>query len=603
MKTKLIFLLLLLTGLFSCQPNADLEILLQDDNSFYLNPAWQIATIDYEFQDRLYRRSQTERKFLNYANFKYSLDDQNIDSALVAELQSSIKELYQTQTILASYYLPHAIPAWELVITGVDGQTIQLITKNMQQGPWNFVIDGQLYAQFNGELGQKIWALFGEEPPIYSPVTEANKLFFSTYPRPEEIGELFFDGLEPMAERFSYQLDRSQKKFVGMLESESQSESRILDLLEVSYLNYDGNEINCEIVEKSNLFRRELLWEFDCPATGLRVNDRYRFPLTIVYQTAEHESVQASGLLWGEWSMQQFKKLPVPEFLRLPINDHQEARRLISDQTLYSVWFKAEVDPTRPLAGRMVGQIYLAGTVQIGQSQIPYTIGTPYSIEDGQFRNWALTKQFLDDSLNQIANLPISQKLVQDEPNLILRLRYSDVVDFPEFELPYGYEMGPFNMTLSLASCGTESAITLPGEKPLIDFTFYKHPHFRELSFALIDGEPHVKYLNLYPSKNEKFELSSLLPQNIFDYDVHFESITVDAYSHVWDPDRTDRYVRRIRLELPENVSADELAIYREIASSFPVPIDTTSVKQWTAENVMFDLADDGNLVLRSCSN
>lgn len=154
------------------------------------------------------------------------------------------------------------------------------------------------------------------------------------------------------------------------------------------------------------------------------------------------------------------------------------------------------------------------------------------------------------------------------------------------------------NYALHETACGDIPAWSVPSDtQPLEAFGFNNGWSLWMADFVLLNGRPIVNDLDLWPNRDDRGGLLSLLVPPQLNTGEH------PPFNRIWvGPNLFGGNTPVLTLWIPENADAASRAAYDRIAASLPVPVDKKEGTLWEASGVAFTVQADGGLSIMACT-
>ncbi len=586
------------------------ELILSGKDGYQLDPNWKPIHIEYVYQwwglgDPVFNDQK-----LDFQGGGYIKDNVEVPTETVRNLIKTIDHLHPTQFLLAGNDHTDDYPSWTVELTDQAGNRIILFsssTANPGQAPWNVLYNGRLYAQYDGSLGKSITTLFpgpvGQPSAAFYPGGGSpNTVVFATGGWPAQLTEGFV-GLLPIADGFSYRTDVKTGKILGTIQGRSSIGGmgnmligKITSIEKIALTSPDGSPHPCEIKSLTSSDPAGAAWSFECAITGAVAGSHYRYHLEVTFGTDVSAQNSTQGQLVGVWgSSADALYLPPSEELLTIFKHNKVIRDLLSDHVAIRVSYTAQMDPQIPSFGTFSGEVILLGQTQVEGQTLRYSIGTPFAIENGTLVYWTLTRTALDKMLSEISQLALTKRVLEMGTKPELNMWYAEKGILPKRPALINGSMQ--NYSLVGNACGNVPAWSLPtDDQPLKAFGFNNGWNFWMADFVLLNGRPVVNDLDLWPERNDRGGLLSLLVPGQLD------TGKLPPFERIWA--QSSSYSDKqpvLTLWIPAKADPASLAAYERIAKSLPVVVDTTDVL-WEVRGLTFVVQDDGKLGIMACA-
>jgi hypothetical protein len=586
------------------------EIILAEGDSYALKSDWQVQSIEYIYKwwglgEPIFDHQLIERKGDQFYN-----GAEAVDGSLVQSFLQSIAQLYPTQMLVGGNAWTDDYPTWSIELVGSEGQHLLLwsnSTGNRGSGPWNVVYNSRLYAQYDGSLGEPLGKLFrsraGEPAASFFPGgREPGTVVFSTEGWPAQM-IYGFDGLLPIADGFHYGVNVISGTLEGYIEGRSSIGGyghivigTVTGLKEVQLTLPDQSRLACKIDPIKTTDPSGAVWKFSCAPGNVKQGEAYRYGITIGLSTDQGSEFITRGELFGRWDKKPDGLLVPASFeAQQALSANEVARDLLSDHALAMTLYAASIDPSGPLSGTLTGEAVFVGQSKLNDQIIRYTIGTPFTIQNGQLTQWNLGRSVLDKFLDDVTSQSLTQRVLKAMPNTTINLWYAE--EGQTAQVPAMIGGGPARYAVDVAACGSIQARTLPQtNEPLRAFGFNSSWAFYQADFVLVDGKSVVNDLDLFPNRDDR---EGVLPLLIPD-----ELNTGDqlSFDRIWlSSGFMNSGQMRLTLWIPDGASAADRATYDRLAASLPVAVDKQYNTLWEATGLTFAVTDDGKLKATAC--
>ncbi|HET9494950.1 MAG TPA: hypothetical protein VFR15_12030, partial [Chloroflexia bacterium] len=465
---------------------------------------WKVSSIDYLYREE---RFAADYRTISEVGNAYRLDDgKEVSRSDVALLVASLDRLYPTQWFVRGHACCHFYPEWAVELVGADGQRVFLTsdsTGNRGYAPWNVLINGRLYAQYDGAIGEALGKLFGGRlaEPAVPTVYEHNpdRVVLATQDLPPQLS-VGYAGLVPLYERLEYTANREAGRIEGAITlyrglkhtTQAAADSRTGRVARINSvtLSPPGKaDVSCELTETEGEFEFEAVWRFTCPHPISDDGSHYNIPIAVDGTTLSGKHLPMSGELRGVWGARgKLPLLPPPVEIASAIPSNPEMADLITDHTLVNAYYTGRLNSSHPLLGTRMGDVMLASRKTVNGRSVGYVVTTEFTLSEGKLARLDLDRAKLDALLDDLIALPAVARVLDTAPNTVLDLIYADEGRAG----PMGEPMGGFGeraYSLLVNPCRAAEAKTQPAaNQPLwgISFGFDVERHIPQ--FVLIDG-------------------------------------------------------------------------------------------------------------------
>ena len=586
--------------------------IIPDASAFRLDPQWQVGSIEYLDQWWGLGEPVFDYQTIRHDGSAYHNGKVSVDPAKVEAFLDSLRHLHPTQFLLSGIGGTDNYPSWTVELNGADGQSVLLFstsTANPDSAPWNVLINGRMYAQYDGSLAAPLNVLFSGEAgrPVASmsfgqPIP--GTVIFRTEGWPNQL-TFGFSGLLPIADKLQYQARLDSATVEGSILGRSSIGGfghmiigTITDLKAVT-LSVEDHSIACSITATTADDPAHAGWIFSCPVTDAKSGAFYRYPLSVEFGTDSGETGSSTGVLTGQWGgTPDLLAIPADEQLQAAMNADTDASDLLTDHRFAFANYQAQIDPDDPQSGAASGEAILVGTTEVEGQPIRYSIGTPFILRDGAFTQWDLSRAKLDALLTTVRKTALTQRAAQAEPHLLINLWYAEAVDVSVPDVPVLDQLS-VGYGASLASCGTKETTDFPSEtEPLQAFSFNSRMdyHFPQPEFVLVNGHPQLSTLMLFPLSDAANPLISVLLPDALNTGDHM------PFARVWLSNTGGYYFGNgLQLDPDDQANLADLSAYRDMAQV--VSGNSTPAGRYFKEidNLTFTVTDEGKINIATC--
>ena len=289
-------------------------VIIPDASAFRVDPKWEVASIEYLDQWWGLGEPVFDYQTITHEGSAYHNGKVSVDSAKVQTFLQSLRHLHPTQFLLSGVSSTDDYPSWTVELNGADGQNILMSstsTANPGSAPWNFLLNGRMYAQYDGSLAAPLAALFSGEAgnPAASMSfgrPEPGTVIFRTEGWPNQLS-YGFSGLLPIADKLQYQAKLDTSTVEGAILGRSSIGGfghmvigSITDLNAVT-LTVDDHPVTCDITATTADDPAHAGWTFSCPVANPKPGVLYRYPLSVEFGTDAGETGSTDGVLTGQW--------------------------------------------------------------------------------------------------------------------------------------------------------------------------------------------------------------------------------------------------------------------------------------------------------------
>jgi hypothetical protein len=425
---------------------ADNNALIETEEGLALDPAWQIARVEYAYQWwGLSSTPALEPQVIEREGDTFTRDGTSLTAADMEAFVASLTHFYPTQYYVYGNAWTDDYPTHTIEITGEDGQRFLLIstsTGNVGDGPWNLVYNDRLYAQYDGSFANGMAAVFdytlrGTIEGVFEGTVHEGlpPVHFATegLPRPLLYG---FDGLLPISESFYYTANLQD----GVIEGEIVGRSSVGgfgNMVIGTFTTLDTVVIEnaavapCEITPLDIYDAVGAAWTFRCAVSDVAEDDAYLYPITVTLGNERGENSTLAGTLSGVWSANERPlRLPFPPFLQAILAENEDAAALLAQHEYVEAAYKAALDPIPPhVPYYMMGDVNFYGTTTHDAQPLRYEITTAFAVSATDTLYWTLTPDKVSLLLSDTLALPQTQALLANDPDTTLHLGY--FVNYP----------------------------------------------------------------------------------------------------------------------------------------------------------------------------
>jgi hypothetical protein len=594
-------------GVIDLRDPAITDLVLPDDEGYRVDSQWQVDRIEYVYKWWGLGKPLFDHQLIQWREGAYYSGTLPIALARVAALVNALDHLRPAQTLMEGKSHYDDYPSWVVEVTGKDGRTLLLSsssTGNPHSGPWNVLVNGRLFVQYEGQMAVPLEGLFttvrGQPAAAYSPGRrEPGTISFASGGLPAQLSN-GFRGLLPIADGFGYWTNAFSGTLDGYIlgrESIGGFGSMVIGTITtlVRVEAQIGNTArSCEI---SNIPTRDPAgagWTFHCLVGQLPRNEWFHFPITAELADDNDRRVVTVGELYGQWGVNaDAVYLPPEPELQAVFAAHPAGRSLLKDHVLIRADYLAQVTMTGSLRhGRAAGEAILMGVTDVTGKRLRYTVASPFGLQDGKLVTWSLTTTALQQMLADVTRLPLVRRLHGIDADLVLNLWYS------ENEWVSRDEFGLVSAALphydaSISDCDgrqPDGTFPTPG-KPLRGFSFNNAWKQTGMEFVLVGNVAVVGQLELALGsiKPDRVRMA-LMPQNmlpLYRLPVRYFDFSGGRIALYTDMD---------------TATESEKKVIRGAASKLPVQFDVGDDREWIARNVAILLTDDGQLAVTACN-
>lgn len=572
------------------------EIIIATEDGYQLDPDFKVARIELSYEwwglgDPVFDYQWIERR-----NSRFWRGGASVAANNVQALIQSISHLYPQPQMLETITHTDDYPIWAIELINDDGVHVLLYSKSngFHYVPWNVIYNGQIYSQFDGQIGVAMSNLFKVAKGQPSAWTsegdyEEGYLIVDTTGWPGQLSD-GFSGLLAVQSSFSYWPDPQKGEIHGYFRGRSSINGMgnmiIGSITELTKIELDVAEkqtLSCSIEIVPSDDPAASIWEFICPVNATPTERPFRYPIRITFRTDQKQSYTSSGELFGYWKQRTvLPKIRYPEEIGKILSDSPVVKDLLRDHQIAVIEFNGAVDPiTGSMDHHWTADIVLIGQAKFDDRILPYSVTIEAEIIDSKLVRWDLDRQKLNNFLIEVLNQAITRRFLARDPNLILNLYYGESGKHPivlEWDLP------------ACANLPTANGLPNP-EQSLRGFGFNQSIYsmdFFGIQILLMDDGLRVYNLDIKLNSTDNV-WASLLPVEIQSQNAPpFVEVKVTPYGpHVyilWDP----------------NASESAIEKYKELVQTWSV---NTEIKRWgvVLDRGTLGITSDGSLSLISC--
>ena len=589
------------------------DVVQEQSGAYALDPNWQVKSIDYLYKWWGLGEPVFDYQTLERMGDHFQRGGEVVPVDDVRAFLKSITLLHPSQLLLGGNSWTDDYPSWAIEIVGEDGRRVQLFsssTGNVGDGPWNVLDNGRLYAQYDGSLAEPLSKLFtskrGEPAAAFMPGgRQPDTVVFGTQGFPKQM--LYgFSGLLPIADGFGYTANVVSGTLEGFVQGRSSIGGMggmvigsITGLTRVALTLSDGSPSPCMIEPVAQDDPAGAVWKFVCTPGVAKSDQPYRFPIVIELGTDKGEHFTTTGEVWGKWgALPEGLYSPLSAEVQAALEANDAAHDLLKDHLPALALYQAEIGTTVPLSGTLLGEVILAGSTTLNGAPLRYTVGTPFTIENGQLARWGLTRATLEKMLQDTEPLSLTQRILKAVPTAQLNMWYAETGDdskvFPSISPSFNGLSSQY--AAALPACGSSAAQQFPrADEPLRAFGFNNGWAYYMADFVLIDGKPVVNELDLWPERDDRGGVLPLLLPDAF------TAAGQKPFDRVWVSHGFSGKERTLMLYLPEKMTAEERTAYDKVARSLPGKLDQKYDSWWEVPDVAFVVNDAGKLEVVAC--
>lgn len=581
----------------------------KNSGTYQLDDTWKVQSIEYLYQWWGLGKPVFDYQILAKSGEKFVKDKAEVNAADVQKFIQSIIDLHPTQFLLAGSSHTDDYPSWNVQITGEDGNIILLFASsngNPGGAPWNILYNGKMYAQYTGALAEPLSKLFsgerGQPAAAFFPGGEKpGMISFTTNGFPRQLTE-GFAGLLPIADGFQYKVDAEKQAINGIIKGRESIGGfgnmvigAVTQLDDVSLTLADKSIVKCDIKTLKSDDPAGAAWSFACEVPSQIKDQPYRIPISVAFATDANENFTIKGELYGKWGNQPDVILvPNDEQIENLLQGNNNAKELLSNHVLAFATYEAQLNPNNINEGTVSGEAVFVGQTEVSQKSVRYTIATPFTIENGKLTKWDLNKNALESLLARVMQSPITQKAIQDDPNLIVNLTYSLPNAQPQAN--NAPQSSKQNTPAPTGSCGSQPNLDFTDPtKPYETFSLNSGWTTYRSDFVLVDDAVIVNDVDLFPLYNNRGDVfATLLPDVFKTTSRSFERVRMQSQGNFGaGPTLT--------LWIPRDATPTEMKDYQKIAQAIGGTLNKEYEPLWTITDVRFVVSDAGKIEIINC--
>jgi len=586
------------------------KLIVPDGDTLKLVDNFEVESIELSYQ-WFGRLSQTA---FNYQQIQkigdtYKLAGKVVLEEKIVNLMSSIKNLHPVPQMVSLKTHYDDYPIWAIEIEGENGTKILLTSRSnaLPYLPWNFIYNGQIYAQYDGSVFAPLVDLFEVEEghPIttsFPSSLEKDKVFVNGNRLPSELNDGFL-GLLTMHKAFDYEANASAGEINGVVYGRSSIGGfgnmiigSIIELEEITLEKGDGGRVNCPVERlEDEYYPSNVQWSFICSAEEPNADGSYLYSVKVSFRTDKGERVTSEGVLFGDWNRGiLIPQVAFPPEIQKILDGYEPYIQLRKNHEVLLLSFDTEVDTVKGrLDEAFNADILLFGQLAWDGMTIPYTINTSMGIKNGNIVRWDVDSYELQTLLTDVLRQPITRNILNHEQEAVLNLYHyksskgTNIEYFPGSTLPGKH-------STRVAPCeGVPWREELPDENtPLRGFDFNRN--WEEFlihipQFVLLDGSIRVLEFNDGFIDNSDSFLRFLLPSEF-----HMDDEPPLKISGKFD------FGPYIRISWSYDTAQEDKDVYLAMIEQLP------GIKEFedgsvTIENAIFVVNDEGTFNIVDC--
>lgn len=587
------------------------------NTTFRIKPDWQLASVEYVDASWGLGDPALHDQIITRVGPSFTLGSSTLPDSAVQAIVTSLDNLRPTQMLMQGHAWADDYPSWSVELVGKDGQHVLLFassTGNPGNGPWTILYNGRLYAQYTGDVATPLGNLFGgrlgRDNTLFINSAQPNEVNFSTIGLPPQLTYGFY-GLLPISEGFSYTADASTGTIKGQIADNTPTGnsgnlklSQITGLTSLTLSTPDSTDspISCTIQPLPAGSASPSTWEFNCPVAnskpnaGPRPGDPYRYSITVRFSTETGTGLETSGQLFGKWRSQiqrDYLLLPPPAGLALALAANPAAADLLTDHIIGASRYSASFSADNPLLGRRTGEVILFGQTQLGTLPLRYTIGVQFALQNGSLIYWDLDRAALNSMLQAVVSHPLTARALAADPHTVLNMWYTDSTSTKPKTgmLDYGVP----SYATQISPCGSIPGGNFPSpSQPFQSFDFNSTPYFDIAPFILINDQPVISELTIYPDSLDPVQ-KVLLPDSL-------NTGGSQPFNYIYaNATPFNDSTPTIHIRTPFNADPAETAVYSQLLKSLTIPTRTRR-SEITLPNATLAVLPNGKLQPTPCS-
>jgi hypothetical protein len=585
------------------------------EGRYRLKPDWDISAINYLYEWSGLGSASLDVQRITRTGAAYQRDGAAVATEDIQRLVAALDHLYPSQSGASWQSHTDDYPSWDIELQGSDGASITLSsssTGNPGSAPWVVHYNGRTYLHYDAAIGAALGPLFGgqEDTPAgsFSPGgSAAGEVQFATFGASG--GPLLqVSGLFPLTADLSASSTAISGSIIGPKALGRESASLVQSIERVSLALPDGSPLDCALAPDSTQAEATAI---QCPVDMLQPGQRFALPISVQYTDVQGAQQESRGTLRGIWGVAyDYIKQPLPPELAAALEQPPALADLLRDHILIEAVYMASLAPAEPLGGTRSGSVRLLGQTTIEGAPVRYTVNTPFLLEDGVLTAWSLERGDVERMLARIVGLPITQRVLDEDPQAIIDLWYAEAGGPSAADTMGGFPMfSAREYALEVTACGSVPGGTFPSaSQPLQLFSFNATRQNKfmfasygnqflllndnrvvvvELDLDLI-GEPP---LGLLPDRS----LQALIPVGLDPSPQRgFARIWLDTKAYLGDQPN-------LTIEIPADATPAEQAVYRQQIEALASTAAYDGEQRWSIAKFTIVMAADGRLQPMPC--
>lgn len=576
--------------------------------AFRLDPGFEIARAEFVYQWWGMGDPNLINHVIELQDGQYLKDGETVIAASeMAALAQSLGGMVPTQGYLGSTAHTDDYPSWDIEIVGTDGTHILLnssANSNDARVPWNMLVNGRFYAQYDGRVARPLSRLFDErlEPDLsLNTDWDGNQLTSIPvdgmyWPAQFSMG---FMGLLPISGSFGYYADAEESAIVGYVQGRNIigfsgliRQGTVTDLDSIQ-LTAEGGTIDCTFEFVESDVEYDAAWEFTCPVDGVSAGDLYEYGIAVELATEEGDPVLTEGVLTGTWGAQRDMLLTSgPEPLMSLLRADERAASLLENHLLVFTEYGGSLELGQPVADSFSGTVTFLGQTGVTGRSVRYSLTLPYMVEDGALTYWAAGTDEINAMLVTILSEPVTWHVLNSKPDAVLNLWYSE---YDEAMIDEGDLYIPGGMTASTDVCPGDG-VSLPSEGvPLRGFAFDENFDYFRPMFLINEDDEVIPSSLVFRFWEEDPLIDVLLPE-LFKPEARegLESIVMENGGS-WN---------NFEVNVDWEISEEEYYALKDWAESLPFEMDYEYETIWkSADTLGYVLNDFGEIEFKVCGS
>jgi hypothetical protein len=585
------------------------------EGRYRLKPDWDISAINYLYEWGGLGTPSIDVQRITRTGAEYQRDGVALEAQDVQRLVAALDQLYLSQSWASWQSHTDDYPSWSVELQGSDGMIISLgssSTGNPGHAPWVVRYNGRTYLHYDAAIGAALDTLFSgqENTPagsVFPGGSSTDEVQFETF---GVFGGaiLHVRGLFPFGADLSASSAVISGSIAGPEAIGMESVSLVQSIQRVRLGLPDGSSVDCTLAPDSD---REQATAIQCPVGVLQPGQRFSLPISVQYTDVQGALQESSGMVAGIWGVTyDYIAQPLPAELAAALGSHPPLTDLLRDHILIEAVYVASIPPGEPQSGTRSGSVRLLGQTTVGGATVRYTVNTPFQLEDGVLTGWSLDRGDVERMLATIGGLPVTQRVLGEDPQAIIDLWYAEAGGPPAIDNLGGLPtFSSQDYALDVSACGSVPGAKVPSDsQPLQLFSFNatKQTMYMfgthgnqfmllndnrvvvvELDLDLI-GEPPY---GLLPDRS----LQSLIPAGL-------DPSPQRGFARIWlDTDSYFSDYPSLTIDIPADATPAEQAVYQRQIDALGAAAAHEGEQRWTIDKLTLVLDADGRLQPTPC--